>query len=217
MEYELVKITILKDNKKIDEIEGKIIKKEKKHYIIAMGRIGKYNYNIHDNKKKIHWGNVFEIPTYDLNILKNDIMLKLDIDKKNINYKMIRRNNDLNLNDMVNVKLLYNEHISFNDNMEHVLKIPNITDGIICKITNINLWEPPPDIEKNKKILKIIPGSFTVACGKYSKTFVDKIDTSPLYNSNDICNQLQHEINKLDCVFTIHFRDIGLKYEIIKI
>jgi hypothetical protein len=214
--YDLVKITILNNDKKKNELDGRMIKKEKNYYVLAMGRLGKYNYHIHDNNKKIHWGSDFETPTYDINLLKHDILLKLDINKKNIDYKLIKRQNNLNLNDNITIKLL-NKTLSLNDNIDYVLKIPNITSGITCKIININLWEPATELEYNKKIIKIIPGSFSVACGKYSKTTTSCIDTAPLYNSNDICSQLSHEIQNSDCIFNIHFRDIDLVYDITKI
>ncbi len=216
---DLVKITILKNNTKIQELDGRLIKKDKKNYILAIGRVGRYSFNIKDTNKKIHWGHIFEIPTYDLNILKTDVLLKLDIRKNNINYKLNKRYNDLNLNDFINIKIINKfNNISFNDNLKFVSKIPNIYNkGIIGKIININIWEPPPDIEKNNKTLKIIPGSFTVGCGKYSKTYIHNIDTSPLYNANDISFQSLHEINKADCIFTIHFRDINLIYNLIKL
>lgn len=216
MEHDLVKITALKHNKNKDGLDGRIIKMEKHHYILAMGRLGKYNYHIRDSNKKIHWGSGFEIPTHDINLLKYDILLKLDINKKNIDYKLIKRQNYLNLNDNIIIKL-FKPTMSLNENIKHVLKIPNITSGLTCKIININLWEPATEIEYNEKIIKIIPGSFTVACGKYSKTKTNSIDTSPLYNSIDICSQLSHEIQNSDCIFNIHFRDIDLAYDITKI
>jgi hypothetical protein len=216
MEYDLVKLTILNNNAKKTEFEGRIVKQEKKYYVLAIGRLGKYNYHIRDNNKSVHWGSDFEIPTHDINLLKNDILLKLDINKNNIDYKLIKRKNNLNLNDYIIIKL-FNPIPSFNYNINLVSNIPNITTGIKCKIININLWEPATVIEYNKNIIRIIPGSFTVACGKYSKTTTSSIDTSPLYNSNDISSQSSSEIYNSDCIFNIHFRDIDLVYYITKI
>jgi len=221
MENDLVKVVLLQ-NKKNDILYGKLINQEKNNFILALGRIGRFNFNIHDKKTKVHWGNKIsnesDIPTYDLKQLKHDVIIHLNKKKQNIDYKLVKRKNDLNLNDTIRVKLLNDkERLSLNDNIKNVLTIPNISTGLICKIININMWEPAFDFEHDKKILKIIPGSFSVGCGKYSKTTASDIETNPIYNRIDINKQSLDEIKQANTVFTIHFKDIDLVFDIKKI
>ncbi len=218
MNNQLVKITILNNKKKQDVIHGKIIGTDNNNIVLALGRIGRFYFHIHDKKNKVHWGNCFEIPTYDLKILKHDVLLHLNMKKENVDYKLTKRQNDFNLNDYIRVILLNDKkELSLNENMKYVSTIPNIKNGIDCKIININLWDPSVEVEHNKEVIKIIPGSFSVACGRYTKTIAPTIDTHPIYDRTDICKQSSSDIEYGDCVFTIHFRDIDLVFDVEKI
>lgn len=167
-------------------------------------------------KKKISWGDDiydFKInyPIDDINILKHDNILSLNINRLNTDYKLKKRKNYFNLNDIIKIKFIKNnKKFSLNENIEKILKlIPN--EGIIGKIININLWEPSFNSKIRNKEYKIIPGSFIIAYGNYSK-IVKEIDVEPKYKLNEYVTDKNGK--NIYYIFDIHFRDLDLVFTI---
>jgi hypothetical protein len=216
---DLIKI-INRNNDPSHEIYGKILGIHKNYYIIGIGRLGKFNFNIKDFKKKISWGNYTELPKDELKLLQNDVLIKFN--KNDKNRHLYKRTNELNINDIILLRVSKQKKniVSFNDSNKLIFKIPNIEDkGIKCKIININLWEPSSTIEYKSKTFNIIPGSFMVVTGDYINKIPDanEIITNTLYNRYDITKQTKEEILQGNCIFNIHFRDIDLMFDIKKL
>lgn len=197
------------------EVYGKIVKKTEKDYIIALGRLGKFNFKIKDKNKKISWGNHFEFPSHDYGLMKNDILVKYSHSSKTDDFKICKRTNGIHVNDVIVVKLIGDTTKSFNVDMPLIKTIPNIKEGVKCKILNINMWEPSAVFEHHDKVYKIIPGSLSLATGKYiTKKKEPLADTSPIYNRQNINNQPANEIKEGNCIFDLHLRDIDYIFSI---
>ena len=207
---------MLKNN---ELIPGKLIERDKNDLLFALGRLGKFDFIIDDNKS-IKWGNEKyntknNLPIDDINLLQRDIFLKLNRNRLNIDYTLRKRDNDYKLNDLILLKIK-KENIkkSLNENIQDVSSIKDIdTNGLECKIININLWEPSPNHKIKNKEFKIVPGSFIVIHSKTQKKLnelkIKEIDTNPSYKKNTFCDEF--------CIFDVHFRDIDLVFNIKKI
>tara|TARA_B110000263_G_scaffold239602_1_gene241977 strand:- start:455 stop:1237 length:783 start_codon:yes stop_codon:yes gene_type:complete len=212
--YDLIELFLPSNSQKIN---GKIINIDNTNYYIALGRLGRFNFNF-KNERGVKFCCDQSFPSHDINLLKNDIILRLKKRELNKNYKLFKRENDINLNDIILLKLISNKSDINNDDFNIISKIPNIKKGVICKIVNIKLFSPPVNVLFNKKTINIIPGSFTLHCGDYINSNNNKeIDTLSSEFLIDIFNINKNEILKGNCVFNINFRDIDLIYNITKL
>lgn len=213
----LVEIITLPLNNSNNTLKGKILKKDKDNIYVALGRLGKYDYTIKDANRKIKWVSTpvdSIVPSYELNTLKDDVIIKLPCKNINTAFKIVPRKNDISIGDNIILKRIPNKYKSFNVNYNKVASIPNIDKGIECTVVNINMWEPGSTVEYRGKKIDIIPGSFTLT-NVIDKGISKKISTEPVYPLYQE-KYIKQSILNNKWTFNVHFRDLGTLFDIKK-